>query len=134
MTVIVSTKEPYKSIKFEYAKFKSILDTFISEASYKLAGRYKIEFVKENLMVSPILNMKHIYCYKYSLVSQDNPMINLSLYVTFDEDGGNFNLYVGRERTQAAISINNIDEILDTEKVESSLENPSHRFVFTYDS
>ena len=132
MIVIVSTKEPYKSKEFYFANLKPIADTYIAKSTLHLAGNYKIEFVKENLMVSPILNMKHFYCYKYSLVSQDKPMINLSLYVIFDEDGGNFNSYVGRVGTQAAISINNIDEILDTEKVESSLENPSHRFVYTY--
>jgi len=132
MIVIVSTKEPYKSIEFDFIKLKSIVDSFIAEATPNLSGKYKIEFVKENLMVSPIINMKHFYCYKYSLVSQDKPMIKLSLYATFDEGDVNFNLYVGREVEQAAILINSLYEILNIESVNSALGNPSHRFVYTY--
>lgn len=132
MIVIVSTREPYKTINFDYPKLKSVVDFVITKATPNLSGKYMIEFESENLMVSPMLNMKHFYCYKYSLESQDNPFDNLSLYVTFDEGGDNLNLYVGRAGKQAAIKVENIEKILDIENLKSTLENPSFRFVYTY--
>jgi len=133
MIFVVSTKEPYKTVEFDYAKLKSIVDTFITEVTPILNVQYKIEFEKENLMVSPTLNLKHFYCFKYLLKSHDKKSSSLSLYIMFDEQDSKFNLYVSHDGEQCAIRVESLNQILDRESFNHSIENPSHRFVYTYE-